>query len=771
MLPETEDVLRGVGKVFLHILIILMAVLTVYGFITSNTFSGVKAQDYGLDWEIRRNPNTTFNNIAKGVNWNSGNFVTIGTVYSGAIMTGIYGNILISGDGYVWDAQLMHSNLYDRYTSHSLNSVIFGEVPSRWVAVGDLGRALSVANDDLGDKNWTLHSTPTDKNLHDLVVHKFQINSLPASQFIAIGDGTILRSFGGEIWEAIDLNPNYLNSSMYGVTKYNTTHSGLGGKLMIVGEKNGNAFVGSVNLPSDGVLFNTGNSVEFTNVDPLYGIASGVTPEGFIIVAVGGNGRIQTNTTGDPSAPDPFNDPIPWTVRSSFTNETLRDVTWTGKVFVAVGDNGTILTSPDGKNWTKNSSGTTRDLHSVTASDNEIIVVGEDHIVLGAEQPVIFTITASANPSEYGTVTGGGDYVYGHRAFINAKPNIGYCFVDWDEYYKMTGWQHLTDNYNFSFKVERYRVLRANFDHRLAGNNRYTTAVEICKSGWHNTTGGKVFIARGDDFPDALTGVPLAYHLDAPILLTRTDKIADTTVEKIAKLKPSEIIILGGPPAVSIEVEDFLKNSFSSASVRRIAGDNRWETAVEIASELAGKVQFNTAFIATGTNFPDALAAGSYAALGSGDLNSPCPILLTRPDRLVNATEQAIKDLNINNVIILGSPDAVSKEVEVKLEEMHINVIRIGGGNRFETAVMLAEEFLPKTKHIFIATGMNFPDALSGAVLAAKAESGVLLVRGDRNEPPQEVQDFYTDHKFENISIFGGPPAVSVKMEEWFLNN
>ena len=76
MLAEIEDVLRGVGKVFLHILIILMAVLTVYGFITSNTFSGVKAQDYGLDWEIRRNPNTTFNNIAKGVNWNSRLFYT-----------------------------------------------------------------------------------------------------------------------------------------------------------------------------------------------------------------------------------------------------------------------------------------------------------------------------------------------------------------------------------------------------------------------------------------------------------------------------------------------------------------------------------------------------------------------------------------------------------------------------------------------------------------------------------------------------------------------
>src|SRR5699024_6856343 len=79
---------------------------------------------------------------------------------------------------------------------------------------------------------------------------------------------------------------------------------------------------------------------------------------------------------------------------------------------------------------------------------------------------------------------------------------------------------------------------------RINGDSRYDTAVEISQAGWESAD--TVVLTRGDEYADALTGVPLAKQLDAPILLTRTHRLVESTLAEIERLGAKEVVILGG---------------------------------------------------------------------------------------------------------------------------------------------------------------------------------------------------------------------------------
>src|SRR5699024_9513473 len=91
---------------------------------------------------------------------------------------------------------------------------------------------------------------------------------------------------------------------------------------------------------------------------------------------------------------------------------------------------------------------------------------------------------------------------------------------------------------------------------RIKGDLRYDTAVETSQAGWADAD--TVVLARGDEYADALAGVPLAYKLDAPILLTPTKELWDATADEIDRLGADNVVILGGKGAVSTNVEKAL---------------------------------------------------------------------------------------------------------------------------------------------------------------------------------------------------------------------
>lgn len=278
---------------------------------------------------------------------------------------------------------------------------------------------------------------------------------------------------------------------------------------------------------------------------------------------------------------------------------------------------------------------------------------------------------------------------------------------------------------------------------RLAGNSRYDTAVKISQKGW--TTSKTVVLARGDSFPDALSGVPLAYKKDAPILLTSQNELVSDTKKEIERLKAEQVIILGGEAAVSSKVEEELKAN-GIKNVKRIAGSGRFDTAKKIAEEIGGLP--STAIIVYGYNFPDALSAASYAA------QNGFPILLTDQKVLPQPTKDFVE--KVQNTIIVGGEGVVGKEILSQLKDQ--NPIRIGGSSRFDTATKMISTLGMSTDQIYISNGYGYADALTGSVLAAKQKAPLLLVENDKL--PKETKLIFTDKIVNNFMVLGGDVVV-----------
>lgn len=284
---------------------------------------------------------------------------------------------------------------------------------------------------------------------------------------------------------------------------------------------------------------------------------------------------------------------------------------------------------------------------------------------------------------------------------------------------------------------------------RIYGGDRYETAVRVSTVGWDEAT--TVILTRGDDFADALAGTPLAHAKGAPILLTKPKQLPQATREEIERLGAREIIILGGPGAVAEEIGTQLEEM--GLQVVRIYGATRYETAAAVANDDALGMA-TTAVLVSGASFPDSLAAASYAA------RNGFPIVLAEKNSLPVSSREAIGS---KDVLVVGGLAVVGAGAVVGLEG---NVERIAGATRAATAVELARYFQPGSGAMYIATGQDFADALAGSVLAAKADSGLLLVSP---AVAGAVRDYL--HEFEpELTILGGENAVSKEVAQRLMN-
>lgn len=191
---------------------------------------------------------------------------------------------------------------------------------------------------------------------------------------------------------------------------------------------------------------------------------------------------------------------------------------------------------------------------------------------------------------------------------------------------------------------------------RLYGDDRYRTARAISAQ-WEASD--VVFLASGEDFPDALTAAAAAGVEGAPVLLTRAGALPDAAVVELQRLSPSTVYVIGGEDAISLDVaEDAAQYA---DEVVRIGGTNRYGTA-----SLVGQQFFPTpapeAFLATGLDFPDALAAAPAAAMNNG------PVLLTRLETVPTATVEALNALRAQTITLVGGYEAISLGVQETLE-------------------------------------------------------------------------------------------------------
>ncbi|MDR7073180.1 cell wall-binding repeat-containing protein [Fictibacillus barbaricus] len=277
---------------------------------------------------------------------------------------------------------------------------------------------------------------------------------------------------------------------------------------------------------------------------------------------------------------------------------------------------------------------------------------------------------------------------------------------------------------------------------RIDGKDRFEVAVNISKKGW--STSKTVVLTNYLAYADALSASPLAYKKNAPILLTQNQFLTPSTKNEIYRLRSKEAVIIGGTGSISNNVINELKSM--GLTVTRIDGKDRFVVAQNISRQLSNK---GIAVIAYGLNFPDALAIAPYAA------KNEYPILLTGNGSLPSATAAALREKNITKTYIIGGEASVSNAVKSQLP----SPTRIGGANRFEVAENVIRQLNLSTASTYLTSGMNFADALTGSVLAAKSNAPLLLTTP--TYLPNETKSIIQDKIVKSFTILGGPASVN----------
>jgi putative cell wall-binding protein len=188
--------------------------------------------------------------------------------------------------------------------------------------------------------------------------------------------------------------------------------------------------------------------------------------------------------------------------------------------------------------------------------------------------------------------------------------------------------------------------------------------------------------------------------------------------------------------------------------VRRVAGADPAATAAAVSADA-----FPTAaavVIARADDYADGLAGGPLAASLGG------PLLLTDPTGLWGATAAEVERLEAETAVLLGGEAALSPQVAADLEALGLAVERVAGGNRFATAVAVADR-LGYASEVLLVQGEDadpargWPDALSAAGIAAGLRLPILLTATDRL--PEETRAALG--AAQDVTVVGGVAAVS----------
>lgn len=191
-----------------------------------------------------------------------------------------------------------------------------------------------------------------------------------------------------------------------------------------------------------------------------------------------------------------------------------------------------------------------------------------------------------------------------------------------------------------------------------------------------------------------------------------------------------------------------------SQAVQRIGGEDRYSSAALLAGRafLEGS---GTAYLTSGADVVDALAVGGRAA------SEEAAVLLTRPDKLPDATVEALADLGVQEVRIVGGEAAVSTAVEEALTAAGLTVTRVAGDDRYAVAAQLSgtvTEAPGWSGTVYLANGSTPADALGGSAAAAEQQAAMLLTQA--GHLPAVTREVLGAAEPQRVVVLGGPEAV-----------
>ncbi|MBN9154220.1 MAG: cell wall-binding repeat-containing protein [Microbacterium sp.] len=304
---------------------------------------------------------------------------------------------------------------------------------------------------------------------------------------------------------------------------------------------------------------------------------------------------------------------------------------------------------------------------------------------------------------------------------------------------------------------------------RVAGADRFGTAVEVSQSIYPSGSPDVVYLANGMNYPDALAAGPAAIKHGGVLLTTGATSLPAATAAELTRLAPARIVVAGGTGAVSDAVLAAAKKAAQKGNagvvVTRLGGASRYETGEKIVRDAFTAGGQSVAIVATGRNYPDALAAGPAAGYMGG------PVILTdgNSSTLPAATKKLLTDLGVTLVIIAGGTGAVSTGIENGLKSAFgaDHVVRFAGASRYDTAAEINANTFPATDFSLLASGANFPDALAGAPLAGSLGAPLFLT--DPRCITQGAASGITDQRSNGVLLLGGQGALSTDVEQLLI--
>lgn len=264
---------------------------------------------------------------------------------------------------------------------------------------------------------------------------------------------------------------------------------------------------------------------------------------------------------------------------------------------------------------------------------------------------------------------------------------------------------------------------------RISGQDRVETALDISQKGWNSAQ--TVILSEYSDYADSIAATPFAVSVNAPILLTAGDSIDPRVVEELKRLKPQKVILLGGTGCLKSSIEKDLDQL--AIKWERMGGADRYETSIL----LAKSVHSDSLILANGDNFPDALSAASFAGI------KQIPIVLTS-DTLPNSVIEYYKETHPQHLIVIGGEGVIPSN---QLIQNNLKIeTRLGGQDRYETnaKVVTFMKDAYTSEDLFLASGLTFPDAVAGTVLASKLKAPLLLT--ETEDIPPSVYSLMREH-------------------------
>jgi putative cell wall-binding protein len=291
---------------------------------------------------------------------------------------------------------------------------------------------------------------------------------------------------------------------------------------------------------------------------------------------------------------------------------------------------------------------------------------------------------------------------------------------------------------------------------RVSGSDRYATAVAISQKYFPTAPVATVYVASGEDFPDALSVVPVAAMNGDPLLLVQSTTIPAAVQTELSRLKPTNIVVVGGPSAISDGV--FANLQTLAANVTRVGGDTRYETSLAVG-DLIG--HSSKAYIATGINFPDAISAASAA----GYQNAPLIVVDGGQSAVSADVLAALVRWGVTDVTIVGGTAVVSAGIASTLMATPgiSSVTRLSGADRYDTSLAVNNAVFGSASTSFVATGISYPDGLTGGAISGKLGDPLYLSQS-ACLPPEVVSKFLLAPAPVAITLFGGTDALQAPL-------